>query len=284
MISFEAVIGAWISVLLTLAIFSYLYRDNPFYKAAEHIFVGVSAGYWAATFFWTQVHPNLFGRLWPVLSDEEKGGILLTLWYLPYHGLRLFTSLFGYFENGVFPKEGIVGWDGISFSYVIPLFLGIFMLLRLVPKLSWMARWAIAYIVGMAAGLRFYGFLNSDIIEQIKASTININDSWSGILNSLIVIIGTLTGLLYFFFSRSDSGMISRVSKIGIYFLMISFGASFGFAVMGRISLLIGRFNELIKFSNADYYHASFWLLSAMIVLLGIWAFSEERQKEEIIS
>jgi len=39
------IIGVWLSVLMTLCILSYLYGDNPFYKAAEHIFVGVSAGY-----------------------------------------------------------------------------------------------------------------------------------------------------------------------------------------------------------------------------------------------
>ena len=39
------IIGIWMSVFLTLCIFSFLYKDNPFYKAAEHIFVGVSAGY-----------------------------------------------------------------------------------------------------------------------------------------------------------------------------------------------------------------------------------------------
>ena len=45
--------------------FSYLYRDNPFYKIAEHVFVGVSAAYVAAISFWTQIYPNLFGRLFP---------------------------------------------------------------------------------------------------------------------------------------------------------------------------------------------------------------------------
>jgi hypothetical protein len=39
------IIGVWILVLMTLSILSYLYGDNPFYKTAEHIFVGVSAGY-----------------------------------------------------------------------------------------------------------------------------------------------------------------------------------------------------------------------------------------------
>ena len=33
----------WFSALLTLMIFSFLYKDNPFYKFAEPLFVGVSA-------------------------------------------------------------------------------------------------------------------------------------------------------------------------------------------------------------------------------------------------
>ena len=59
-LSFSTILGAWIAAFLTLGIFSYLYRDNPFYKIAEHVFVGVSAAYWAATFYWTQIYPNLF--------------------------------------------------------------------------------------------------------------------------------------------------------------------------------------------------------------------------------
>ena len=63
--AFSTIFGAWIAAFLTLGILSYLYRDNPFYKIAEHVFVGVSAAYWAATFYWTQIYPNLFGRLFP---------------------------------------------------------------------------------------------------------------------------------------------------------------------------------------------------------------------------
>ena len=64
-------IGVWCVVLLTLSIFSYLYGDNPFYKAAEHIFVGVSAGYIFTITFWDTIWPNLFGRLFP---DYVKAG------------------------------------------------------------------------------------------------------------------------------------------------------------------------------------------------------------------
>ena len=89
-------------------------------------------------------------------------------------------------------------------------------------------------------------------------------------------MIGTITGLMYFYFSREHTGNFGKLSKLGIYFLMISFGASFGFAVMGRISLLIGRFVDLITYSGSAYNHATLWLLLVMILLLGYSAFFDK--------
>ena len=152
------------------------------------------------------------------------------------------------------------------------------MLLRLVPKYGYLARWAIAYIVGMTAGLRFYSFLNSNVRMQIQASAIDFTSDWIGIANGMILFIGTLTGLIYFFFSKEHKGSIGMLSKIGIYFLMIKFGASFGFAVMGRISLLIGRMNDLKDYSSSEYYYATPILLIAMIICLALWAFIAKGQ------
>ena len=204
------ILGVWIAVLLTLSIFSYLYGDNPFYKVAEHIFVGVSAGYIFSITFWDTIWPNLFGRLFPT-----------------------------YVAAG-YEKEII---------YVIPLILGIFMLFRLSKKYAWLSRIPIAYIVGMAAGLKFYVFLNSNLLTQIKSSMLDFSVSTIDIVNQVIILIGVISGLIYFFFSKEHKGVVGKISKIGIYFLMIKFGASFGFAVMGRISLLIGRVEELILYS-----------------------------------
>jgi hypothetical protein len=39
------VFGAWVATGLTLFIFSFLYKDNPLFKLAEHLYVGVSVGY-----------------------------------------------------------------------------------------------------------------------------------------------------------------------------------------------------------------------------------------------
>ena len=230
------IIGVWCVVLLTLSIFSYLYGDNPFYKAAEHIFVGVSAGYIFTLTFWDTIWPNLFGRLFP--SYVQAG-----------------------FEFDI--------------TYIFPLILGVFMLFRLSIKYYFLSRISIGYIVGMMAGLKFYVFLNSNLLTQIKSSTVNLSGTYYAIINEVIILIGVISGLVYFFFSKEHTGIIGKVSKIGIYFLMIKFGASFGFAVMGRISLLIGRFEELIEFTKPEFYYSTPVLLVAMIMILAYWAFKE---------
>jgi len=38
-------LGIWVAALLTLVMFSFVYRDNPAYKIGEHLFLGVSLGY-----------------------------------------------------------------------------------------------------------------------------------------------------------------------------------------------------------------------------------------------
>jgi len=275
------IMGAWLVVFLTLCIFSFLYKDNPFYKAAEHLYVGVSAGYVAVISFWQQVQPNLFGRLWPSRIEVDDGSILKSIWYTIYEIFNFISTGFGVLDRSIFPEGGIKGYDEIRMIYLIPFILGIFMLLRLVPKLGWLARWAIAYIVGMAAGLRFYGFLNSDILIQIKASAIDFTSDWGTIVNALILFIGTLTGLIYFFYSTEHKGVVGRLSRIGIYFLMIKFGASFGFAVMGRISLLIGRINDLKNYSSPEYNYATPTILVVIIISLAIWSFMDGGKKKE---
>ncbi len=266
--------GAWVAVFLTLAIMSFLYKDNPFYKVAEHLFVGISAGYWASMAFWTQIQPNLIGRLWPAQHPPLEGHFLLRLWYGIY-------KIFSFFHSGIFPPGGVAKGHELDLLYLIPLVLGIFMLFRLWPRVGWLARWSMAYVVGLAAGLRLYGFLNSNILAQIRGTALPLfHDPWTT-FNSLVIIIGTLTGLFYFFFSKEHTGVFGTISRIGIWFLMISFGASFGFAVMARISLLIGRFQDLIQFGSDQYHHATFWILGIIVAILGYSAIKEHQAKRK---
>jgi hypothetical protein len=73
-----------------------------------------------------------------------------------------------------------------------------------------------------------------------------ITATWEG-LDLLIILVGVVTVLVYFFFSVEHTGPVGVASKIGIWFLMISFGASFGYTIMARLSLLIGRVGFLIE-------------------------------------
>ncbi len=64
-------------------------------------------------------------------------------------------------------------------------------------------------------------------------------------------MLGAITSIFYFYFSREHRGGLGILSKIGITFIMVAFGASFGYTIMARVSLLIGR----IYFLFHDWLH-----------------------------
>ena len=138
--------------------------------------------------------------------------------------------------------------------------------------------------VGMAAGLKFYVFLNSNLLTQIKTSMVDLSGSYYNIINEIIILFGVICGLVYFFFSKEHVGVVGKISRIGVYFLMIKFGASFGFAVMGRISLLIGRFEELITFSKPEYYYSTPVILIIMVITLAYWSFKSGNENKKNIA
>jgi hypothetical protein len=69
-------------------------------------------------------------------------------------------------------------------------------------------------------------------------------DLWQSVRQTCIVL-GVLACLFYFFFSIEHKGASGRVARVGIWVLMITFGASFALTVMGRIALLSERLEFL---------------------------------------
>jgi hypothetical protein len=61
-----------------------------------------------------------------------------------------------------------------------------------------------------------------------------------------VLLAGVLSTLVYFFFSREHKGILGSVARTGVFYLMIAFGASFGYTVMARISLLFGRLHFIL--------------------------------------
>jgi hypothetical protein len=223
------VLGAWVATGLTLFIFSFLYKDNPLFKLAEHLYVGVSVGYTIVKAYDT---------------------VIVHLIVKPI------------FEQG-------------EIALLIPVAIGLLMLTRYVPKAAWMSRYAFAFIVGIGSGLAIPRTISSFILKQVEDTvrpllslaggegvtfTMNLLNPASN-LNGIIILIGVISVLFYFFFSIEHSGPGKVVARTGVMFLMISFGAAFGYTVMARMSLLIGRLADLIEFSDASYGRPTLWLL-----------------------
>mgnify|MGYP001447822685 FL=1 len=222
------IIGAWVATGLTLFIFSFLYKDNPLFKLAENLYVGVSVGYTIVkTYDTVIVH-----LIWkPIVENQE--------WTL-----------------------------------LIPVAIGMLMLTRYVPKAAWLSRYAFAFIVGVGAGLAIPRTVSSFILKQIE-DTIRpllmlvpgegVTFSWNlmnpaSSVNVIIVLIGVSSVLFYFFFSVEHKGPGKMVARTGVMFLMIAFGAAFGYTVMARMSLLIGRLTDLIEYSDPSYGRPTLWL------------------------
>ena len=209
---FWEVFGVWLAALLTIGIISFLYKDNMLYKACEAIFIGVSAGYWFIIMFWD----NLYKKFWLQAFDPANPD-----WFVPWFGLIL----------------------------------GLLMLTRLFGKIGWLSRWPLAFVVGATAGLYMMLYFVSNAMRQVAstilpgAGTPNAHPVFTGstpeIIANLVIAIGTFCGLTYFFFSKEHKGAFGGAAKLGIWFLMITFGASFGYTVMSRMSLLIGRVDFL---------------------------------------
>jgi len=243
---FDMLLGAWVATGLTLFIFTFLYEDNPLFKVAEHLYVGVSVGYTIVKAYDTVVVRLIYE---PMVKQGD--------WWL-----------------------------------LIPLFIGGLMLTRYVPKITWMSRLAFAFIVGVGSGLAIPRVVSSYILKQVEDTfrpllvlgetggvTFNFNlaDPTSNV-NTIVLLVGVVSVLFYFFFSIEHSGPVRHAARTGILFLMIAFGAAFGYTVMARMSLLIGRLSDLIQFAAPGYGRASIWLLLLTVGLLIAWAFrSPER-------
>jgi len=206
-------IGTWVGAGLTLFIFSFLYKDNPFYKFAEHLYVGISAGYWTSLEYHNVFRPNL----WDPLMELD----LNVLFSFPQIGFAFL-------------------WR--SLILIIPFVFGILFFTRFTKKYSWLSRWSMALIIGIFAGIAIVGYGTGDLILQIHANLLPLwTGNWLSSMNNILLTIGVVASLIYFFFSKEHKGALGSGAKIGIWFLMISFGASFGYTVMSRMSLLIGR-------------------------------------------
>ncbi len=233
--TFRETLGMVVAAWLTLIILSFLYRDNPVYKAAEHMMVGLAMGYFAVYYAFQVLKP----RFWDKLVYGQLGE-----------------------DDVLFGSAVVFRW-----ALLVPAILGVLMLTRIFPKVAWLSRWSIAATIGISSGLAIPVTIQANITTQLEIATMlpiqyasalygtgvpagfTLVPLWQ--IGVPLLIIGTICGLMYFFFSVPHRGAFGFAASLGVWFLMVGFGASFGFTVMARLSLFIGRAQFLLR----DWLH-----------------------------
>lgn len=211
-------LSAIFGLIFTLMVFSYLLGDNPLFRVAVYIFIGVSAGY-AATVVW---HYVLVPKLFEPLRDPSQLAVS-----------------------------------------VIPLILCISLLAKLTPRISWVGNFAMAILVGVGAAAALGGAVLGTLIPQVQAtidafdfrSAPSTSDALFGLVNGVVILVGTVFTLGYFHFSaeRAPDGTPRRnrvfewIAWVGRIFIAITFGVLFAGLYMAALTAMIERLNFMIN-------------------------------------
>lgn len=211
-----------ISFLFTLLILSYLIGDNPLFRIAVYIFVGVSSGYVAAVAWWQVIVPRL---IYPLVygSVLEKSFIAI-----PLFGALLILMK-------IFPR-----WAGlarIAMAFLVGAGAAVIISGALIGTL----------IPQISATINAFD-VNSASVRNISVVEV--------IFNGAFILAGTVFTLIYFHFGarpKADGsmrrlGLIESSAWVGRIFIGITLGTIFAGVFAAALTALIERISMLINF------------------------------------
>ncbi|MFP3951813.1 MAG: hypothetical protein ACLFVP_06735 [Candidatus Bathyarchaeia archaeon] len=225
--------ATWVAVFFTLGIYTFLYDENPWYRFAERVFLGTAIGY--------GITVNL-----KYLVDQWSGTWSQSGLMMIGFGLSILVGLLWYFR---FSREHF-------YLYRIPL----------------------SIVVGTGIGLALRTVIFSQFIEQIKGQIslpLFVPGDFTTTISNIIIAITTPCVLMYFWFtgaSREEAPM-SYISTIARYTMMAGFGSAFGYTVLTRYSLFIGRAQFLLGIPpNPPEAMTAFMVIAAVMLITLIGA------------
>jgi len=218
--------------IVTLGIYTVLYKETKIYRFLEHMFLGLAAGL-SLTLLWTQtLHDLWWGRM--VGKTADKPG--------------------EWSQNGAWAWVLLLPLAGMAYTIFS-------------RKHNWMSRVPIGILIGITAGQAIQNWFNQygpQVENSIKPviptdwsrmtvpsksgltpeaiATIDNNLYLSQAINNLIFLATLLCVLSYFIFCTDfKTKFMTRMSSTGRLVLMVGFGAIFGTTIMTRFGLLIDR-------------------------------------------
>ena len=215
MISPDLIAGIF-AFLLSLMILSYLIGDNPLFRVAVYIFVGVSAGYVAAVAWWQVLWPDL---ILPLMNGSTMQRALLAI-PLVLSGLLLMKA-----------------WPALS---------------RLgTPSMAILVGIGSAVAIGGAVTGTLFPQIGATInMFALPKSVSPLDALLNGtLLNAGFVLFGVVTTLVYFHFSAGTTaegsvrrlGLIEIIAFVGGIFLAITLGVIFVGVYSAALTAMIER-------------------------------------------
>ena len=206
-------VGMVVSFILTIFVLMYAFDDNPLFRLAIYLFIGVAAGYAGAVALKDVILPRLFG-----LQGQQM--LLVVLWIV-------------LLSMKLFPKTARIGNPAAGLLVGVGAAVAVSGAIQgtLVPQLTASGEYFAPGLMKQAIGLGQYGTVLGYF------------------LRGLVVLVGTIATLAHFHFGAQPAPnqiptrkpFIEVISKVGQVFVAIAFGVIFAGIYSAALTALIER-------------------------------------------
>lgn len=200
---------------LTLLVFSRLLGDNPAFRFAQYLFVGVSLGYAFVVVYHQVLRPAAVGLV-ASAGTPSALGLRLAPWLL---GLLLLTRLSGR------------------------------------QTFSWLANIPLAVLFGVGTALAIGGALLGTLLPQISDTIRPVGGDPLQAVGAALLVLGVVLTLCYFYFTlpRETAGgrVVAFGASVGRWLLMVAFGFFFAGGLLTYLTALNTRLEFIVNWLRA---------------------------------
>ena len=195
-------------------------------------------------------------------------GALLGLFVLSYVlgdnplyrlALHIFAGAMIGYAGGIVVRDVLMGLALTGLlsnpsSVVIPLVLGLLLLFKGLPQQAFVGNVSVGFLIGVGTAVAMGGALLGTLVPQVQATAGALRSSSLaaqrfGLLDGLMVVVGTVCTLLTFTFTASEpdgegalwQGILGGAATVGRLILIVAFGIAFAGVLTAALSVFVGQ-------------------------------------------
>ena len=133
---------------------------------------------------------------------------------------------------------------------LIPIIIGLLAYLKWIKPVAWVSRIPASFVVALGAALTLRGTIQAQFIDQIRGTMLPLVS-----FNNLIIVFGTASTLLYFFFRERQKSPLNNVVNYSNRFARYIMMAALGIAYTGNLSANIPRTIGQLQLIFGEWIH-----------------------------